>query len=46
MIREEKIKDETPKLDPISTLADDLTSEDYIKLSMLFEGNFKDKIIS
>ena len=45
MIREGKKKDETPKDDPISTLADELTPEDYMKLSMLYEGNFKDKII-
>jgi hypothetical protein len=45
MIREGKVKSETPKDDPISTLPDELTPEDYMKLSMLYEGNFKDKII-
>ena len=45
MIREGKMEDEKPKDDPISTLADELTPEDYMKLSILYEGNFKDKII-
>ena len=46
MIREGKVKDETPIDDPIYTTEDELSPEDYMKLSMLYEGNFKDNIIA
>jgi hypothetical protein len=46
MITEGKVKDDTPRDDTISTPADELSPEDYMKLSMLYEGNFKDKIIA